>query len=93
MKGRPRYKDGTIDFYWHDSSNDLNARWGEGVKKVDVNLLFNWFGTSVSGIRDEFKSDIWDDRCPVLRELEARGYDISTLRFTIKKKKTEDKDA
>ena len=80
MKRKPKHKDGTIDVYWNEQEDDLGITWGKGVPKCDVNMLFNWFFTDILGVD---KGDM-----PVIEELRRRGYDVTTLRMSIKKKAT-----
>jgi len=91
MKRKPKSKDGTIEFYWYEPHNGLNVTWGK-VPEADVNLMFSWFEREVPGVRPEFQDLLSREMPPILAELEARGYDLSTFRMTIKKKKVVDED-
>ena len=54
---------------------DLCAAWGgEGAAKGDSNLLLEAFGAKIYG------------SVPLWKELETRGYDLRTLKFSIRKK-------
>ena len=86
MKRKPTPKDGTIEFYWYEPDNGLNVTWGK-VPEVDVNLMFSWLDREVPGVRHEFQDPLRREMAPILAELQARGYDLSTFRMTIKKKK------
>ena len=64
---------------------DIIYCWGENVPKVDSRYLHWIFGCEhPSGQVDDKGLIIWDPS--VLDELEKRGYDLTTLKFSIKKK-------
>lgn len=60
---------------WSKSQNDVMYAWGDGVSKSDAHLLHN-FLTILQGFGAK----------TFLKELESRGYDIKTLKFSIEKK-------
>jgi hypothetical protein len=78
-----------------DRHNDADVcyAWGPGVNHCDGSLLHYFFGT------DRMETN-WDasynasflERVKyapsLLKELESRGYDLTTLRFSIQKKQT-----
>lgn len=70
-------KPGELRMQWSKRENDLAFSWGgEGACKADSNLLATALAmTPIAGGR-------------TLRgQLEERGYDITTLRFSIRRKK------
>ena len=69
-----RSKPGELKCYWSKKENDLLFSWGEGVQKYDGSWLNSWYGYH-RGFDDTF-----------LKELESRGYDLTTLKFSVKKK-------
>jgi hypothetical protein len=58
---------------------DAVAAWGEGCSKRDGGLLFHYFNPTSAKAPDS-----------LFLELEARGYDLSTLVFSVMKKPQED---
>ena len=65
-----------------DSAPDICYAWGEGCSKLDVALLNYVIGSKRPPLnpRDPFEPSLLED-------LESRGYDLSTLVFSIRKKK------
>lgn len=63
-----------------DGSPDMCIFYGDNVPKCDRALVMNTFC---------FGRLSWDSKQipPFIEELEARGYDIETLRFSIERKK------
>lgn len=93
----PRAKPGELKAQWgrlpHDDP-DLCYAWGEGVSKCDGSLLHSIFGCkrqrAVYGEERERNHGypvVFDPS--FIEELQARGYDITTLRFSIQKKAIE----
>lgn len=77
-------KPGRLSVSWGyrpSDGEDLYFAWGEGCSQADARLL-HYF---LQNLRpSNFKGDFTE---PCLRQqLEDRGYDIKTLRFTIQKK-------
>lgn len=70
-------KDGVLSVRWSKKENDVLFEWGAGCSSASASLLHSVFfhdrspGADVDGL---------------LKELERRGYDIKTVRFSIKKK-------
>lgn len=81
---RRKAKPGELCMFWgrlpHDEPDVIYA-WGDGVSKRDGALL-NW------RIGSEYPPGPLDNgNLPsLLRELQDRGYDLSTLKFSIMKK-------
>ena len=88
----PKLKDGELRVYWgrepHDKTPDVIFAWqGDRMMKRDANLLYDHFASQRP---DPFASPIFSKMEPsLIEELKARGYDITTLRFSIMKKKVE----
>ncbi len=74
--------------YWgkeyRGDSPEVMYAWGDGTGgKRDSSLLYYYIGTERYGIKG------YADREPsLLKELEDRGYDLSTLRFSVQKRAT-----
>jgi hypothetical protein len=60
---------------WSKRQDDIVYSWGEGVSKADSHLLHGALTITMK----------WGDKS-FQEELEARGYDIKTLKFSIYKK-------
>lgn len=85
---RPRLKDGELRVYWgrepHDTPDVIFAWQGDHSMKRDSRLLHN---ALASKHPDPFASPIFSKMRPsLIEELAARGYDITTLEFRIRKK-------
>ena len=85
MKRTPTAKDGQLKVQYgkvpYEKSTDIVYAWGAGCSKSDMHLIHNMLtGEKYSPFRDEW------DKSP-LDELVERGYDITTLKITIEKKK------
>jgi hypothetical protein len=63
----------------HDQPDVIYA-WGEGCSKRDSALLFSVFGSK----RPDWQGQLQDS---LLDDLKARGYDLSTIKFSIRKVK------
>lgn len=63
----------------HDKP-DLCFAWGEGVDSADARLL----NDALTSKRHRPMANVWDDS--LIEELEKRGYDITTLKFSVQKK-------
>lgn len=81
----PKAKPGELLVKWgipeRKDRPDVVFSWGAGTSKRDANLLMNVFGGERFGpsiIQTETEPSLLD-------ELKARGYDITTIRFSIKK--------
>lgn len=96
---RRRYtKPGVLEAYYgrsEDGDIDVCFAWGAGVSKCDAHLLNNVMADK--RCRPAWVTDKeWDTPFPhvyqpsFLDELEARGYDLTTLKFTIRKKGQQD---
>lgn len=76
---RPKAKDGEllVKYGRADGETDLLYCWpdNDGGMKYDTKLLMR-----------AFEGDVMLNGKSLRRELEARGYDITTLQFSIKKK-------
>lgn len=93
---KPAVRDGELHVYYGKidrwSSPDVVYHSGDGVPRADQRLLHWWFGCERQRIL--FGEEQEKAGFPVafdpsfIAELEARGYDLTTLRFSIKKKPT-----
>lgn len=83
MAGVPRARPGQIKLQWANTAEDGRDMYcfrGPGVPKADANLLL-WMA------HKKHHSPLDRDWHPSLvEELEARGYDITTLKITVEKK-------
>ena len=80
----PKPIDNTLVVRWgrspDDDSEDICYTWGNGTKKCDTALLHFMFSQGhYSPIKKTFGKNLFE-------ELELRGYDLTTFKFTIKKK-------
>jgi hypothetical protein len=85
---RPKLKDGQLLVYWgrlpHDEPDIIYSWQGDSSMKRDSSLLCYHFG---SRRPDPLAKPLYSKMEPsFLEELELRGYDLTTLRFSIMKK-------
>jgi hypothetical protein len=85
---RPKLKDGELRMYWgrlpHENPDLVLAYQGDAMMKRDTNLLHHHL---CSQHPDPHKGPIFSVMNPsLIEELQARGYDITTLKFSIMKK-------
>ena len=85
---RPKLKDGQLLVYWgklpHDEPDVIYSWQGDHSMKLDNALLCYHFG---SRRPDPMAKPLYSKMEPsLLEELERRGYDLTTLRFSIMKK-------
>jgi len=82
----PEAKPGELLMRWGKlphSEPDMCIAWGEGCSKTDAKLLNN---AIASEHPDLFAEPLFSKMMPsLIDELESRGYDITTLRFSIRK--------
>lgn len=85
--GQPRKTPGVLKLQWgklrHDAP-DFIVAWGAGCHSADAGLLLHMITgqrpfSSVSGCEGLYAASL-------AKELEKRGYDITTIKFSIKKK-------
>lgn len=82
MKRKPRINPGELHVYYgKDDGGDVDMviGWGDGVPRCDRALLYVQFGADRLNHKMEVEQSF-------AKELEARGYDITTIRFSIQKK-------
>ena len=90
----PKLKDGELKIYWgrgsrHDAPDVMIAWQGDSAMKRDSNLLFFHLCHKHP---DPHTKPIFSKMNPsLIEELEKRGYDISTLKFSIMKKAAQEK--
>jgi hypothetical protein len=88
----PKLEDGELRIYWgrdpHDRTPDVMFAWqGDRTMKHDTNLLHYVMATKHP---DPNVTPLFSKMMPSLfEELDARGYDLTTLKFSIKKKPNE----
>lgn len=82
----PKQIPNTLRVTWgredHDPNPDVMFSWGEGCQKGDSMLLHSMF----SGFEHRKYGKHPAEHDGYLKELEARGYDLTTIKFSIKKK-------
>ncbi len=88
----PRAKPGELKAQWgklpHDRP-DICYVWGDGISKADSHLLHNVL--TGRRLRIGFIGEEQHVIDPsFMEELETRGYDITTLKFSISKKRLND---
>lgn len=86
---KPKLKDGELRIYYgkvpHDSPDVILAWQGDRSMKRDTNLLYS---VICSKQPDLFTKPLFSRMNPsLIEELELRGYDITTIKFSIMKKK------
>jgi hypothetical protein len=84
----PKLKDGELRVYWgkepHDYPDMMFAWQGDSSMKRDSNLLHYVMATQHP---DPHVQPIFSKMKPsLLEELDSRGYDLTTLKFSIMKK-------
>lgn len=79
----PKAKPGQLKAQWGkvDGMVDLCYAWGDGVSKSDGHFL----NTILTSQRYHPIGDSWSSG--FIDEMTSRGYDITTLKFSIEKKK------
>ena len=70
MKAKPNQ----LKAQWSKSQKDIVFAWGEGIHKSDAHLLYAALNLKMK-----------DGGTSLEEELLARGYDLTTLRFSVKK--------
>ena len=85
---KPKLKDGELRMYYgklkHDSPDVIYAWQGEPSMRRDSSMLHYMLGTRRP---DPTKRPIFSEMLPsFLEELESRGYDLTTIKFSIMKK-------
>ena len=75
------FKYGKLDGDW-----DFIAANGPGTSSADRNLLFYVF-TCCRYRQDWHKGGEWVQEPSIIEELEKRGYDTKTIKFSVEKKK------
>jgi len=83
MKRPPKPKPGTIDMVWVENEHDMMYSWGDGCR-ADARFIHYVFNSE--RMEQEFPSGNTIREQSVCDELEKRGYDLTTLKFSIKKK-------
>lgn len=86
---KPKLKDGELQMYWGRVDGDVPdvilAWQGDRMMKRDTNMLHSFM---CSQRPDPFAKPLFSKMDPsMIEELEARGYDLTTLKFSIMKKK------
>lgn len=67
-------KDGRVIVRYDKREDDISVAWGNGVRQGTPGLVLSAFtNTGIPGADDN----------PFFRELEKRGFDLSTLKFQI----------
>lgn len=92
---KPKLKDGELRIYWgkvqYDSPDIILAWQGDSTMKGDTRLLHYHLCCKRP---DVFSKSPFSSMNPsLIEELNNRGYDITTLKFSIMKKKHPDKAA
>lgn len=80
----PKARDGQVKLQYGKLPNDTHdicVVWGNGCGKADSRLIMSAF------TQKTFRPGTFDSNPSLVEELDRRGYDITTLRFSIEKKK------
>ena len=85
---KPKLKEGELRVYWgklpHENPDVVLAYQGDGLMRRDTNMLRVFM---CSQHPDPFAKPLFSKMNPsMIQELEARGYDLTTLKFSIMKK-------
>lgn len=82
---KPKIKDNTLELYWgrpyKNEPPEVMGQWGEGCSKRDLYLLFHCLLQDIPELGSMFGTGP-----SLVKQLEDRGYDVSTLKFSISKK-------
>jgi len=86
---RPTPAPGILKVYWGVDGDgegpDLIIAWGDGVSKGNAHLIHQVFNSERMTLNmDNPREHTWERS--LAKELEARGFDLTTLTFSIKKK-------
>lgn len=79
----PKAKPGELKAQWGKlkyDTPDLCYAWGDGCSKADSHLIHNVFSSG------RFHPGSFEQDKSLLEELEERGYDLTTMKFSIQKK-------
>lgn len=85
----PRASDGQIKLKYDKRSGDLFFCYGEGTARADALLLLGAVKDPVAepNFQEAYKMEVEGRMTPsILDQLEARGYDPTTLEVSIRKK-------
>jgi len=92
----PKAKPGELKIVWGKfphNEPEVCVAWGEGTSKRDAILALNNFSRKQMrlpiGDEKAFCGVVFDDS--FLEELKARGYDLTTIKFSIQKLKDDPK--
>jgi hypothetical protein len=92
FRRRPTPPSGILKMYWgldeDGEGPDLVVAWGDGVAKGNAHLISQAFNSERMTLNmANPREHTWERS--LAKELEARGFDLSTLTFSIKKKAAE----
>jgi hypothetical protein len=84
---RPPKKDGAIKFQYgrYEGSLDFIVLYGNDVPRCDRALVMNLFTSKFMGFDYAKRKPTFDDS--FIDELKSRGYDTSTIKFSIERLK------
>ncbi|MDD2341554.1 MAG: hypothetical protein PHV54_01515 [Tolumonas sp.] len=87
---RPPKKEGSIKFQYGRCEGELDyiVLYGDNVPRCDRALVMNLFSSKSKGIDLSTGKVIFGDS--FLEELEKRGYDTRTIKFSIERKVVDD---
>lgn len=83
-----RAKPGELKMQWSKREADMQYMWGGGGAKSADGALLHYALGSPRMYRNYDKGGEIDFERSLLEELEARGYDLATLRFSIRKRES-----
>ena len=87
VRSIPIPKEGQVKVAWARQPHhepDVCIGWGVGVPKADANLILHALTSERMTLDFPSGKHRWDKS--LVDELEVRGYDITTLKFSIQKK-------
>ena len=82
MGRAPSAKEGEVKVQWGKDEEGLVLVWGDGASRADAYLIADTLRTETR--RETLVGLVREPA--LLEELERRGYDVSTLRLSIRKK-------
>lgn len=87
--GQPKKTPGMLKFQWgklRDEAPDYLCSWGPGCSRADAGLILDML-TNQRPFASVHRPESNPYAESLAQELDRRGYDITTIKFSIKKKK------
>lgn len=82
---KPKAKPGELKLYWNRRECDIGYSWGgDGASKPDAHLMHGVF--TMDRLRPNYRTGLSEFDPSFVKELERRGYDLTTIKFSIQQK-------